>query len=86
MLVANPYRRFSIEDVSRLEGCSYLSAYRACRRLTKLGVAAWVDVSWTVANQRGQEKIIRRVAVEFRNWHESRGLKSQECEEVLSLA
>lgn len=85
LLVSNSHRRFSVEDIATLERCSYLSAYRACRKLIKLGVAKRIDISWPMANQRGQEKIMRRIGIEFQNWY-SNGLKCQECEEVLSLA
>lgn len=80
LLVHNMGRRFTVEDVAVLKHCSYLSAYRACRKLVKLGVARKTIVTWPLADQRGQERTMHRVGIEFKQWH-SEPINARECEE-----
>ena len=77
LLIHNRHRRFTVEDVANLRHCSYLAAYRACRKLIKLGVARRILISWPISDQHGRESMIHRVGVEYRDWHQG-GITYQE--------
>ena len=77
LLLHHRDRRFTVEDVATLKHCSYLSAYRACRKLIKLGVARRILISWPISDQHGRESMIHRIGVEYTDWH-SKGLTYQQ--------
>ena len=77
LIIHNRYRRFTVEDVANLKHCSYLAAYRACRKLIKLGVARRILISWPTSDQHGRESMIHRIGVEYQDWH-SNGVTYQE--------
>jgi hypothetical protein len=69
LLIHNRHRRFTVEDVANLKNCSYLAAYRACRKLIKLGVARRILISWPISDSHGRESMIHRVGIEHQDWH-----------------
>lgn len=79
LLVSSKTQRYSVEGVASILGCSYLSAYRACRKLIRLGVASYEFISWPT-----KKKDIHRVGVRYQEWHEVR-LPKDKCSVELSF-
>lgn len=76
LLVNSKTQRYSVESVASILGCSYLSAYRACRKLMRLGMASREFISWPTKT----EKPIHRVGVRYQEWHQVRVAKCSDVE------
>lgn len=81
LLVASKTQRYTVEGIASILGCSYLSAYRACRKLIKLGVASREFISWPTCSSRAD---IHRVGVRYQEWHQVR-LPKDKCSVELSF-
>lgn len=79
LLIGSKPQRYSIESVASILGCSYLSAYRACRKLIKLGLASREFINWPT-----KKKPTHRVGVRYQEWHQVR-LPKDKCPVELSF-